>query len=78
MGVVHKNLVKVKVMSNKCSHEHGIFFTLHKSWMNHDPLIESLHDTNPGIVLYATMRSPYSDTLAWDPGDAPGAGPYSP
>ena len=76
MGVVHKNLTSkccVQLMFNI-----HILFTSHKSWMNQDPLVESLHDTNPGMVLYATMRSPYSDTLVRDPGAAPGAGPYSP
>ena len=76
MGVVHKNLTSrccVQSMFNN-----HILFTSHKSWMNQDPLVEFLYDTNQGMVLYATIRSPYSDTLVGDPGAAPGAGPYSP
>ena len=72
-GVVHENLVR------NCRYIiHEILFTSHKSWINHDPFLESLHDTNPGMVLYATMRSPYSVTLVGDPGAAPGAGAYIP
>ena len=77
----------MKTWSEQCilqfyihGNEDEILLTSHKSWMNHEPFLESLQETNPGTVLYAIMRSPYSETLVGDrdPGAAPGAGAYIP
>ena len=49
MGVVHEHLDRKLLCSMHMMN--NLLFTSHKSWMNHDPFFESLHDTFPGMVL---------------------------